>query len=346
MNPLPEIIDQLDLANPWTYTLLFLGASFFMIWRLEAMGKSGLEGTALGTVVMPFCSGLGNLFFVWIVYAQGLPPAEIVTNALVNNVTNLTLLMGAPALLFGLTLVPGKAARGEGKGRGKKSGRKGGASAGAVVASRLNRISLVFTLIAGLFFTGASWILARDGKLDFAEGVMLVGVFVFWICVQVFDVMKYNVHRNRSLAPSFYLDAFLVLLAAGVLYTSIDWLVEWLGKAQAAGSGVGTLGWLSGMLMVVPNGLIAFYYAAKKQGEIVYASQVGDGHICIPLCLGLAALLKPVTLPSNYGFGLAIVAGALVLHLLAVTCLRGLPKLAGCLLVGAYVVFLVMGFTD
>jgi len=342
MNPLPELIQQLGWANPWTYAVLFLAASFFMIWRLEAMGNSGLEGTAIGTVVMPFCSGLGNLFFVWIVHERGLPPAEIVTNAIVNNVTNLTLLIGAPALLFGLSLQP----NGGSGGKGRKSAKRGAAAAGAKVASRLNRLSLLFTLLAGLFFTGAMWVLSRDGRLDGSDGALLVGGFVFWICVQVFDVMKYNVHRNRSLAPSFYLDAFFVLVAAGVLYTTIDWLVGWLGEMQAGGGGPGTLGWLSGLLMVVPNGLIAFYYAAKKQGEIVYASQIGDGHICIPLCLGLAATLTPIAIPAHFNLGLGLIAGALALHLIAVFCLRGLPKVAGCLLVGAYAVFLVTGFSD
>ncbi|HRE84124.1 MAG TPA: sodium:calcium symporter [Opitutaceae bacterium] len=342
MNPITDLVEQLDLATPWTYIGLFLAASLVMIWRLDAMGKSGLEGTALGTVIMPFCSGLGNLFFVWIVQADGLPPAEIVTNSLVNNVTNLTLLMGAPALLFGLSF--GQKAKGKSPGRKRASKRASGTSHNAVTAVRLNQLSLLFTLVAGLFFAGAAWVLSQDGVLSATDGIVLCGGFVFWICVQVFDVMKYNVHRSRTIPASFYLDLLGVILAALVLYTAIDWLVEWLGQLQSSGGGAGTLGWLSGLLMVVPNGLIAFYYAAKGQGEVVYASQVGDGHICIPLCLGLAALIKPVTVPSSFELGLGLIVGALVVHVLAVLCFRGLPRAAGCLLVAAYVWFLISGF--
>jgi len=55
VNPLPELIDAFDLANVWTYVVLFLAASFLMIWRMEALLAHGLEGTALGTLVMPYC---------------------------------------------------------------------------------------------------------------------------------------------------------------------------------------------------------------------------------------------------------------------------------------------------
>jgi len=337
MNPIPPFIEALGLEGPWTYLALFLGTSLFMIWRLEVMGSRGLEGTALGTVIMPFCSGLGNLLFVVIVHQRGLPSAETATNALVNNVTNLTLLIGLPAVLFGLSLDP--AASG-----GTRPGKKRRPTAGAATARQLNRLSLVLTLVAGLFFTATAWILGRDGRLDAADGGVLAGVFVFWIVVQVFDVMKYNLHRNRTIPPSFYLDLMLVLLSAGVLYTTIDWLVAWIGQADLPGLGVGSLGWLSGLLMVVPNGLIAFYYAARRRAEIVYASQVGDGHICIPLCLGLAAMLNPVELPPALLGGLILLGVTFTVHLVAVMALGGLPRWLGWGMLAGYAAFLVTGF--
>jgi len=337
MNPIPPFIEALGIDGPWTYLALFFGASLFMIWRLEVMGTRGLEGTALGTVIMPFCSGLGNLLFVVIVHQRGLPGAEIATNALVNNVTNLTLLIGLPAVLFGLSLDPAVSAA-------ARSGKKRRPSAGAATARRLNRLSLVLTLVAGLFFTATAWILGRDGRLDAVDGGVLSGVFGFWIVLQVFDVMKYNVHRNRTIPPAFYLDLILVLLSAGVLYTTIDWLVAWIGQVDLPGSGLGSLGWLSGLLMVVPNGLIAFYYAARRRAEVVYASQVGDGHVCIPLCLGLAAVLSPVELPPAFLGGLVLLGATFAVHLVAVIVLGGLPRWAGWGLLAGYAAFLVSGF--
>ena len=67
---LPELIESLGLSDPSTYLAVFLGVSLLMIWRLEAMLDHGLEGTALGTLIMPYCSGLGNLIFVAIMVAR------------------------------------------------------------------------------------------------------------------------------------------------------------------------------------------------------------------------------------------------------------------------------------
>lgn len=81
----------------WTYLTRFPGLSLLLIWRLEALLAHGLEGTALGTLVMPYCSGLGNLLFVAIAVSREAPRQDVLTNCIVNNVTNLTLLLGLPA---------------------------------------------------------------------------------------------------------------------------------------------------------------------------------------------------------------------------------------------------------
>ena len=124
VNPLREFIEALGFTSAWTYVGLFLGTSLLMIWRLEALLDHGLEGTALGTLVMPYCSGLGNLLFVAIVVGRHGPVQEVLTNCLVNNVTNLTLVLGLPALFWGLSLRADEGAKAKKKskaGRGKKA---------------------------------------------------------------------------------------------------------------------------------------------------------------------------------------------------------------------------------
>src|SRR5947209_20344783 len=96
---------------PWCFLGLFIAASFLMIWRLEAMSESGVEGTVLGTLVMPYCSGIGNLIFAFVLGSKGGPGSEVLTNALVNNVTNMTLLIGLPAALWGLNGLPAAKAK-------------------------------------------------------------------------------------------------------------------------------------------------------------------------------------------------------------------------------------------
>jgi cation:H+ antiporter len=333
VNPLADVIDTLGLSSVWLYLALFLAASLLMIWRLEALLEHGLEGTALGTLVMPYCSGLGNLIFVALIASRPEQSAEVLTNCLVNNVTNLTLLLGLPAVIWGLQF-------GVAKRRGRLS-KKAAAKAGT--EQQLTKLSLLLTIAAVLFFSGATWALGADGRLDHSDGLVLIGLFLFWQCFHVFDVLKHNVRQRRSFGPMFYLDGFIVLLGAAGLYSSIDWLVTWLSQQKGGFINAGNLGWLSGWLMVVPNALLAFFYAARGRADIAYASQVGDGHICIPLCLGLSAMMNPMAIPPFFETGIAILVGASAVHGISVLAANGLPRWMGWPLIASYAWFLGAG---
>jgi cation:H+ antiporter len=315
---------------PWWFLWLFAGASLLMVWRLEAMTRSGVEGTVLGTLVMPYCSGMGNLVFAFVLGARRGPGEEVLTNALVNNVTNLTLLVGLPAAIWGLSVLPsGKSKKGKRKDDGK--------------AHRLNRLSLLLTLTAVLFFTGVAWALARDGKLDFSDGLVLVGLFLFWQCFHVFDVLKSNVRQNKSFEWMLFFDLAILALGAYGVYLSTDWLVNWISKIQSGFISAKYLGWLSGWLMVLPNAILAFYYAWRGNPEVVYTSQVGDGHICIPLAIGICALYGPINVPPFFATGSLILLSAAMAHFILVALFGRLPRFAGWLLTAAYGVFLYQG---
>ena len=86
--------------EPWCSLLLFLGASFLMIWRLGALENKGLEGTVLGTLIMPYASGFSNLMFAYVLGRTGGNGTLVLENCLVNNATNLTLLIGLPAIMW------------------------------------------------------------------------------------------------------------------------------------------------------------------------------------------------------------------------------------------------------
>jgi cation:H+ antiporter len=121
-----ELLQYFSLNDPWAYLAVFLGLSLLIMWRLEAMLDHGLEGTALGTLIMPYCSGLGNLIFVGLMISKRGAPGEVLTNCLVNNVTNLTVLLGLPAMIWGLAVVGGGGGGAKVKpGRGAKGGASG-----------------------------------------------------------------------------------------------------------------------------------------------------------------------------------------------------------------------------
>jgi len=300
-----------------------------MIWRLEAMSESGFEGTVLGTLIMPYCSGIGNLVFAIVLGRKGGPGSEVMTNALVNNVTNMTLLIGLPAIFWRMTVMPAK-------GKSKKRGNS--------KQHELHRLSLLLTLTAVLFFTGAVWALARDGTLSFGDGLVLVGLFLFWQCFHLFEVLKSNVRQNKSFAWTLPLDLALLGVGAYGTYVSIEWLVDWISRIPNGFVSVKNLGWLSGWLMVLPNALLALYYGWRGNPEVVYTSQVGDGHICIPLCVGIFALYGSFTVPvALFQMGMLVLAGATVLHIIFVALFGGLPRFMGWVLVAAYGYFLYEG---
>lgn len=308
------------------YLCLFLDASFLMIWRQEAMAKKGMEGTALGTLIMPYCSGLGNLLFVFVMLQRANSGGKVMENCLVNNVSNMTLLIGVPTIIWGMAVIPvGKIRKTEAQ------------------THQLNRLSLLATLSAVFFFTGAVWVLALDGSLDRGDGMALVGLFVFWQAVQVFDVMKSNVQKSRTLPKSLMLDLLLIGVGGLVSYFSIEGLVAWLESSRSRFFNDDNMGVLSGWLMVVPNALMAFYYAWRKHSDIVYSSQVGDGHICIPLCIGLFALFQTIPNTPFMKTGLLIVAGATIVHFFFVLTIGRLPRFAGILLCLSYAGFLATG---
>ena len=320
---------------PWLFTALFLAGSLLTVWRLEAMASSGFEGTVLGTLIMPYCTGMGNLIFAFVLGQQGGSGADVVTNCLVNNVTNMTLLIGLPVVLWGGNILPSTVDR---LGQPKKKTQTG--------AQQLNRLSLLLTLVAVLFFTGAAWVVGRKGRFNFDDGLMLVGLFFFWQCFHVYEVLKTNVQKNRSFSWLLVVDVALLGIGAYAVYVSTDWLVGWVSHIHTGFVSAKNLGWLSGWLTVLPNGLLAFYYGWKRQPEVVYTSQVGDGHICIPFCLGIFALYKSFTVPASFNLGVEILIGATLVHFFFVGVFGRLPRFVGLALVAAYGFYVYNGLAN
>jgi cation:H+ antiporter len=317
-----------DRWDPWFSLLIFIGGSFLMIWRLGVMERKGLAGTVLGTLIMPYASGFSNLAFAFVMGRTGGKGTFVLENCLVNNVTNLTLLVGLPALVWGLNVFPET---------------RGGISGGSLRTHRLNRLSLLLTLLAALFFTGVLWALSRDGRLDFGDGLVLAGVFIFWQVFHVFDIFKQNIRHGRSISWSVILDAVLVIIGGLGVFAAIERLVAWIPKTGAGLLVFDNLGWLSGILMVVPNGLLACYYAHVKRADIVYSSQIGDGHICIPMCIGLFVLFSQIQIPQYLDLSVLIIVSACIVHFFCVGFLGRLPRAVGLACVVAYGYFVYTG---
>ena len=327
-NPFVHWIEAKGPWAPWLFLVVFLAASFLMLWRLEVLSVKGFEGTVLGTLVMPYCTGMGNLIFAFILGRNGGSGADVMTNSLVNNITNMTLVLGLPAIFWGIKVLPSQQ---------KKKSREAGKT------QQLNRLALLLTLTAILFFTGAVWAMGRKGRIDFNDGLVLIGLFLFWQCFHVFEVLKSNVRQGKSLSWTLPFDLALLAIGAYGIYVSTDWLVAWISHIHTGFISAKYLGWLSGWLMVLPNAMLAVYYSWRGQPETVYASQVGDAHVSIPLCLGVYALYHTMAMPPFFHVAMFVLLGATLVHFFFVAVLGRLPRFAGWALVAAYGFFLWNG---
>lgn len=306
---------------------IFAAASFTMIWRLHAMESKGFEGTVLGTLIMPYCSGFANLVFAYVMSSSAGNGGLVIENCLVNNATNLTLILGLSAVFGSATIIK------SGTPKQKKHAE----------FHRINRLNLLFTLIALFLFTGTLWALAKDGVLDFYDGLVLVGLFLFWQILHVFEVLKDNIRKNKAFHWSIVIDVAMLAASAYCIYFAVDHLIAWVSKAENPYFSLSKLGWLSGALMVLPNAFIAMYYARIGRQDIVLTSQIGDGHICIPMCIGLFSVFNNIRIPDFFQTGTYVILGAGAALFMSVAVLGRVPRFIGAGLIGAYALFLYQG---
>lgn len=325
MQPIHDAISTLGPWAPHACVAMFLVASLLVVWRLEVLSGQGVEGTVLGTLFMPFCSGMGNIVFAVVLARTGSGGSDVLVNCLFNNVTNLTLLIGGPVLIWGMAAIPRQ--------KGKT----------ALRDHQVGRLALALNLVAALFFSLATWLLAADGTVSRMDGWLLIALFGFWQCVHVYDVKKTNLLKKRKYPRTLGLDVTLLLFGAAVVLVSTDWLVSWFGTLDQKAVPPELLGWISGVLMVLPNALLAFYYGIRGRMDVVYTSQSGDAHICIPLCIGIFAIFAPLQVDLFAMKALLILMGLCVTHLICMIGAGRLPRGVAALFMIGFAAFVWMG---
>ena len=143
-----------------------------------------------------------------------------------------------------------------------------------------------------------------------------------------------------------WLEVLFVLIGGYIMFNSIDTLIDLLLNLGSGFIGEGGLGWLSGWIMVLPNAMLAIYYSIKRRSDIAYSSQVGDGHICIPLCIGLYAIFNPIKVHEPFLMSVFLLMGVCAVHILIVLLMGRLPKWLGGALVVSYGYFLFEGLVN
>ncbi len=155
--------------------------------------------------------------------------------------------------------------------------------------------------------------------------------------------MKTNIRKKKSISSWIVFDLALVAGAVWGTYYSIDGLVAWVAEGGSGVISYNNLGVISGLLMVIPNGILAFYYSSIGRADIAYSSQIGDAHICIPMCIGIYAVFSPIKVPSSFETGILVIIGATLAHLLFLGILGRLPRIVGAALTASYAFFVFKG---
>ncbi|MCF6249224.1 MAG: hypothetical protein L3J69_17980 [Desulfobacula sp.] len=304
----------------WQLLLCFFACSVIMIFRLNAIEKNGFEGTLIGTLIMPYFSGFPNLCFAYLLIQKGAKGRLVLENCLVNNITNLTIILGVPTIIWGLNLY-------------KNSNNK-------TMDLKINHLSLLLSILALIFFALSVFFVSKDGLITASDGMLLVGIFLFWQLYHVFDVLKNNTRTSRRIKKRLLFEFIIIGLCAWGVFSSIEYLIQWVHLNGKGFFSATNLGLLSGLLMVIPNAVLAIYYTAVRRPEIVYSSQIGDCHICIPLCVGLFAVFSPIKVDASFMTAFFILMGTSGAHFLFTAIFGRLPRFAGVALTVLYAFFI------
>ena len=304
----------------WQLVICFFICSFLMITRLNAVEKNGFEGTIIGTLIMPYFSGFPNLCFAYLVAQTDSNGSTVLENCLVNNVTNLTIILAIPSMLWGLNLFCDKKHQNQDK--------------------KIDRLSLLLSILALIFFSISLFFVSKDGIICANDGMLLMGIFFFWQLYHVFDVLKNNTRKSRTIKKRIFLDLIVIGLCAWAIFFSIENFVQLISLRSQGFFSRENLGFLSGILMVFPNAFLAVYYSAVKQPEIAYSSQIGDCHICIPLCIGIFSIYSPIMVSASFEISIFIIIGASVGHFAFMLFAGKLPRFAGIILTCLYLFYI------
>jgi len=173
------------------------------------------------------------------------PAKEVLTNCLVNNFTNLTLILVLPALLWGLALVPSPAA-------GARRPTEPVQQSRWLMLNPDRRLSVLLTLVAVLLLHRATWVLGEDGRLDRQDGFILIGSLP--------SGSAFSLRRPQAQRPAahFVQRAFLPRRRI-VLVSPTEFMSASTGWSPGSRSNTAALierhhlGWLSGWLMSCPR---------------------------------------------------------------------------------------------
>jgi cation:H+ antiporter len=283
---------------------LFFGGEFLVKGASNIARRYNLSPMVIGLTIVGFGTSAPELL-VSVQAALAGQPAIAIGNVLGSNIANVLLILGTSAVIAPLLIPLRKVWR-----------------------------DLGFMLLA----TAAIWVMLLDGSVSRVEGViLLIGLLVFMVTAFMLGGEEPDLDAEPpagfgiSLAQT--IGGLIVLvIGARLLVDSASEIARAFGLSEAV---IGlTIVAVGTSLPELATSVIA---AIRKQTEIAVGNVIGSNIFNIFSILGITALITPI--PSDPRFASADmpwVAGTAVLLVLFAVVLKGIPRIAGAVLLAIY----------
>jgi cation:H+ antiporter len=286
---------------------LTLGGEYLVRGASAVARHFRLSPMVIGLTIVGFGTSAPELL-VSVQAAMAGQPAIAIGNVLGSNIANILLILGVSAVIAPLV----------------------------IPVSKLWR-DLGFMLLA----TGAIWVMLLDGTVTRLEGgILVLGLAVF--LTTAFMTGKVDVEDSEEVIAQWKAWAYtfggLVVLVIGarLLVDSASEIARAYGISEAV---IGlTIVAVGTSLPELATSVIA---ALRKQTEIAVGNVVGSNIFNIFSILGITALIIPIPADPRFaGTDMLWVAGTAAALCILAFALKGLPRIAGVLLLvtyGAYI---------
>jgi cation:H+ antiporter len=312
-----------------TETLYFLFSVFLIAvsgkWVVSALARIsrflGWKEFVAAFFVMAFAASLPN-FFVGVSSAlRGIPELSF-GDVAGNNIVALTLAVGLAVLFAQDREIP--------------------------LGSRTVRNSAIFTLLAAIL----PLLLSLDGNLSRVDGVLLIGLFAFYISWLFSKKERFikSLEERKTLTWGGFkvflgdlgkviLGIILLLIAAQGIVASSQLFAQALGVSIIL---VGVL--ITGLGSALPEVYFAIASARKGQTWMILGDLMGAVIFPATLVLGIVALIHPISIPDFSPFAIArffLIISALF-FLFFIRTHQKITTREGLFLLGVYVAFLLV----
>lgn len=295
------------------FYILIKGASFLVDGAVSFAHKLKISHIVIGLVIVGIGTSIPEFAITFVSNLLGQNEIGLGTVA-GSNTFNILFILGLCALLFPLTLKEAWVKR---------------------------------DLLWNIFAVILAIILAFDGKLNLADGIVMIIVFISWL-IHVIKEGKNDKENKRD--ESLHIAAIpiaILMIFSGLLGVVFGgkWVVDGaVAFAKHFGMSEAIIGLtIIGIGTSLPELAVSAIAAHKKQPGIAVGNIIGSNIFDFLMILGTSSAIKPIIFPKNLFFDMWVTLfSALLLYVFMFTGQRHtLKRFEGFIFIVIYVAYLV-----